>query len=73
MKALLVFLVAPWVVFLLPWAVPAYQRRWARAALFFVAWAGAILIAALLWSGPGIALFGLTVLVALLTTKIEVD
>lgn len=73
MKPWLIQLIAPWVVFLLPWSAAAWQRRWVLAAAFFVLWGAALLCAKLVWFGPGVLLFALVGTVAVLTTKLEVS
>ncbi|KQP49957.1 hypothetical protein [Pseudorhodoferax sp. Leaf274] len=73
MKAWLIQLIAPWVVFFLPWSVAVYQRRWVLAGCLFVLWSAALLCAALRWSGPGMLLFAAVGTLTVLTTTIEVD
>ncbi|KQP17920.1 hypothetical protein [Pseudorhodoferax sp. Leaf267] len=69
MKAWPIQLLAPWILFFLPWSAAAFQRRWAMAACLFLAWAGGLACATWLWFGPGVALFVLTGVLAVLTTR----
>lgn len=54
MKSLLILLAAAPAVFLLPWLAPLWHRRYLAAGLWFAAWAAALLVALLLWFGPGL-------------------
>lgn len=54
MKTLLILLAAAPAVFLLPWLAPLWRRRYLAAGLWFAAWAAALLVAILLWFGPGL-------------------
>jgi hypothetical protein len=68
MNAWIVRLLAPWIVFILPWSAAAYQRRWSAAICLGAIWAAALACASWLWFGPGAAMLVATGVWALLTT-----
>jgi hypothetical protein len=72
MKPWVIQLLAPWLLFLLPWSVAAYRRRWGLAACLFVLWGLALACASLMWFGPGVLLLALLGMLAVLTTRFDV-
>lgn len=73
MKPVLVFLLAPWIVFLLPWSVQAWRRRWTSAGSIFAVWLAGIVCMVWFWFGAGLSVLVLTGLAAVFSTTIRVE
>jgi hypothetical protein len=71
MNRLLIQLFAPPVIWVMPWLLPAYQKRWISFMCISALWVMSLLIAITLWFGPGV--IGLVVLGAVTALTGQVD
>jgi asparagine N-glycosylation enzyme membrane subunit Stt3 len=72
-KRALLFWVAPLVVFVLPWAGPALEGKWRRAALWALVWLATVAVTLLKWAGPGLLVWAALGLASVMFCHVGAD